>query len=366
MKKFIKNHRGLIFTALLFIGVLGILPIVGLAFAGTSSEALGLLAGGLSPLAAVSLIGSIGTSGTYPDMTADGLNKLIPEMFSMESRPNLYGRLVLDDITNTDFTGQIKNQGDTVHIPTDPTTTGFNYKIGMLIPLEYLESPAISYTVDYARGFNFAVDDVVAKQSAIKDWLSRYGAIAAKDAKQSIEETVLGAIYADADTTTSGLTAGADADINLGVTGTPVGLSAATVTDFIADCAQTLTDNKVDEENRWMVIPPFMQTLLLKSEYKDASGTGMDKSAMLKGRAALLPIHGFTMYVSNYLAKDNGTANYHMLFGHKMAVSFVSQMNKVEKYRPDQGFSDALKGLTVYGFKTIQNKALGTACVKKA
>lgn len=310
-------------------------------------------------------VGAIGYTGTYPNMTADDVNKLIPEMFALESRPNLYGRLVLDDITNTAFTSQIKNQGDTVHIPTDPTTTGFNYKIGMLIPLEYLASPSISYTVDYARGFNFAVDDVVQKQSAIKNWLDRYGAIAAKDAKESIETTVLGSIYADADTTTSGTTAGADANIDLGVTGTPVSLTASTVTDFIADCAQTLTDNKVPEEDRWMVIPPFMQTLLMKSEYKDASGTGMDKSAMLKGRAALLPIHGFTIYTSNYLTKDAGTANYHMLFGHKMAVSFVSQMTKVEKYRPDQGFSDALKGLTVYGFKTIQPKALGTACVKK-
>lgn len=344
MKRFIKNLNWAAFALLFVLTALGITPIVGLA---------------------VLFVGAIGYTGDYPNMTADDVNKLIPEMFALESRPNLYGRLVLDDITNTAFTNQIKNQGDTVHIPTDPTTTGFNYKIGMLIPLEYLASPAISYTVDYARGYNFAVDDVVNKQSAIKNWLDRYGAIAAKDAKEAIETNVLGNIYADADTTTSGLTAGADADINLGVTGTPVSLTAANVTDFIADCAQTLTDNKVPEEDRWMVIPPFMQTLLMKSEYKDASGTGMDKSAMLKGRAMLLPIHGFTMYTSNYLTKDTGTANYHMLFGHKMAVSFVSQMTKVEKYRPDQGFSDALKGLTVYGFKAIQPKALGTGCVKK-
>jgi len=344
MKKYMKYLNWGTFALLLLLTVTGILPIVG----------IGML-----------FAGSIGTSGSYPDMTADGLNKLIPEMFALESRPNLYGRLVLDDITNTQFTNQIKLQGDTVHIPTDPTTTGFNYKKGMLIPLEYLESPAISYTVDYARGFNFAVDDVTQKQSAIKDWLSRYGAIAAKDAKQNIEETVLGSIYADADTTTSGLTAGADADIIMGVTGNPVALLSTTVTDFIADCAQTLNDNKVDKENRWMVIPTFMETLLMKSEYKDSSAMGNGTSAMLKGAAPLLPIHSFKMYTSNYLTKDSGTANYHMLFGHKMAVSFVSQMTNVEKYRPDQGFSNALKGLTVYGFKTIQPLALGTACVKK-
>jgi len=318
-----------------------------------------------SKLTRMNQIGAIGTAGSYPDYSSAGLNKLIPMMFALESRENLYGRLVLNDITNTRFTKEIANVGDTVQIPTDPTTNGFNYKKGMLIPLEYLESPAITYTVDYAWGFNFAVDDIDQKQEAIKDWLSRYGAIAAKDAKVNIETKLLGSIYADASTSTSGLTAGKDGDINLGVTGTPVALTATTVTDFIADCAQTLTDNNVPEEDRWMVIPSFMNTLLMKSEYKDAAGMGTDKSAMLKGRAALLPIHGFTMYVSNYLTKDAGTANYHSLFGHKMAVSFVSQMTKVEKYRPPQAFCDAMKGLTVYGYKTIQPLAVGTGCVKK-
>ena len=309
--------------------------------------------------------GGIGTSGSYPDMSPEGVNKLIAAMFALDSRPNLYGRMCMADITNTDFTGQIKVQGDTVHIPTDPRATVFAYKIGMALPMEYLSSPAISYTVDYAAAFNFGVDAVVAKQSAIKNWVDRYGAIAAQDTKEYIEEAIFGAVYADADTTTSGLTAGADADISLGVTGTPVSLTPSTVTDFIADCAQTLRDNKVKRENCYMVIPPFMETLLMKSEYKDNSSMGGDKSAMLKGEAPLLPIHGFKMYTSNYLTKDSGTANYHVLFGHKSAVSFVSQMNDVKRYEPDQGFSTALKGLTVFGYKTIQPLAFGSACVKK-
>lgn len=321
---------------------------------------------GLTPLMGVAMLfgGPVGRAAGYPDYTADGLNKLIPTLFAGEARENLYARTCLTDITNTDFAGEIKNLGDRVEIPTDPYITISNYKKGQLLNVEYLESDAITYSVDHAKSFNFAVDDVDQKQFKIKDWVSRYGGIAARDMKTAIETHFLSLVYADADTTTSGATAGADANIDLGVTGTPVPLTASNVTDYIADCAQVLTDNNVPEEDRWMVIPSFVQTLLMKSEYKDAAAMGTDQSAMLKKRT-VAPIHGFTMYVSTLLAKDTGTANYHMPFGQKMATSFVSQFVKVEKYRPERAFSDAMKGLNVYGFKTIQDKALGHGVVKK-
>lgn len=344
MKKFAQYINWAVFGLLIVLSLLGLAPVVGVG---------------------VLFAGTVGRAAGYPDQSADGLNKLIPILFSGVARENLYARTCLSDITNTDFTGEIKNLGDRVEIPTDPNVTISNYVKGQLLDVEYLESPAITYTVDYAKSFNFAVDDIDLKQFKIKDWVSRYGGIAARDMKNAIETHFLSLVYADADTTNAGATAGADANINLGITGTPVSLSATTVTDYIADCAQCLTDNNVPEEDRWMVIPSFMQTLLMKSEYKDAAAMGTDQSAMLKKRT-VAPIHGFTIYVSTLLTKDAGTANYHTIFGHKMATSFVSQFVKVEKYRPERAFADAMKGLNVYGFKTIQDKALGHGVVTKA
>jgi hypothetical protein len=343
MKRFMKKLNWATIALLFILTLVGLTPIVGLGIA---------------------FAGVVGRGAGYPDYSYDGLNKLIPILFSGEARENLYARTCLSDITNTDFTGEIKNLGDRVVIPTDPYITISDYKKGQLLNVEYLESDAITYTIDYAKSFNFAVDDIDQKQFKIKDWVSRYGGIAARDMKKAIETHFLSLVYADADITNAGATAGADANIDLGVTGTPVALSAANVTDYIADCAQVLSDNNVPEENRWMVLPTFMQTLLMKSEYKDAAAMGTGESAMLKKRT-VAPIHGFTMYVSTLLSKDVGTSNYHVPFGQKMATSFVSQFVKVEKYRPERAFSDAMKGLNVYGFKTIQGKALGHGVVKK-
>jgi hypothetical protein len=42
-----------------------------------------------------------------------------------------------------------------------------------------------------------------------------------------------------------------------------------------------------------------------------------------------------------------------------MALAFVTQISKVETYRPQSGFADAIKGLNVFGFKTVQDVAMG-------
>ena len=42
------------------------------------------------------------------------------------------------------------------------------------------------------------------------------------------------------------------------------------------------------------------------------------------------------------------------------AIAFAEQIVKVEAYRPENGFKDALKGLHVYGAKVVRPDALAT------
>jgi hypothetical protein len=44
--------------------------------------------------------------------------------------------------------------------------------------------------------------------------------------------------------------------------------------------------------------------------------------------------------------------------GHSSAISYAEQIVKVEGYRPEGKFSDALKGLHVYGGKVVEPDAL--------
>ncbi|MDP2366560.1 MAG: hypothetical protein Q8M94_22625, partial [Ignavibacteria bacterium] len=64
----------------------------------------------------------------------------------------------------------VKAMGDKVIVPTIPDVPVHDYKKGELFVADYLESPAIEMTVDKAKRFNFAVDEIDLKQMKIKDW----------------------------------------------------------------------------------------------------------------------------------------------------------------------------------------------------
>ena len=51
-----------------------------------------------------------------------------------------------------------------MYIRTVPDITISDYKKGQALDLEHPENPNIEFTIDYAKYFNFAIDDVDKKQ----------------------------------------------------------------------------------------------------------------------------------------------------------------------------------------------------------
>ena len=47
------------------------------------------------------------------------------------------------------------------------------------------------------------------------------------------------------------------------------------------------------------------------------------------------------------------------MFGHSMGLTFAETLSKSELYRHPDYFADAIKGLHLYGAKTIRPAALG-------
>jgi hypothetical protein len=52
--------------------------------------------------------------------------------------------------------------------------------------------------------------------------------------------------------------------------------------------------------------------------------------------------------------------------GSSIATTYAEQINKVEAFRPEKRFADALKGLHLYGAKVVRPEALVVASVKVA
>jgi hypothetical protein len=182
---------------------------------------------------------------------------------------------------------------------------------------------------------------------------------------------MLGGVYADADSTNCGATAGAvTGGYNLGASGAPVPITKANIIDYITYCGGALDENDVPDENRWMVIPSWMAVMLKGSDLKDASMTGDAKSVV---RSSLLGmIDRFMIYQSNNIGKvaaateASGFQSFYVLFGSKDAISFANQFVKTESLRSSRSFDTIVRGLMVWDYKVVQPKALGYLYARKS
>lgn len=290
----------------------------------------------------------------------------VPEIWSGKLLVKFYEATVIAAITNTDYEGEIKDQGDKVIIRTVPDITIRDYSKGQSLQIERPESPNVELIIDKAKYFNFICDDIDKHQTdiALMDSWSRD---ASQQMKISIDTGFLADVYTDADSNNKGSAAGAiSGAFDLGVSGTPVAITKANILDFIVDVGTVMDEQNLPESDRWMVQPAWFCGNILKSDLKDASLAGDGTSMLRNGRIGV--IDRFTIYNSNLLATvadTSGFTAYHAMAGHKSAISFAAQMTKMESLRAESTFGTLVRGLNVYGYEVLKEVSLCDLYIRK-
>jgi hypothetical protein len=282
----------------------------------------------------------------------------IPEIWSGKLIEKFYAATVLSAIANTDYEGEIKNMGDVVHIRTKPTITIRDYQVNQDLLIERPSSNIVDLTIDNAKYFNEALDDIMEVQSDI-NLLSLWSDDASEQMKIVIDTAVLATLDAGVAAVNKGLTAGRiSGNINLGAAGAPVAVTALNIVDAIVDMGTVLDEQNIPETGRWLVIPPWVAALIKKSDLRNASISGDGVSLVRNGRLGM--IDRFTMYSSNLLpTATEGTASAFRVFaGHPHGLTFASQITKLEQMRSERSFSTLMRGLQVYGNKVLDGIAL--------
>lgn len=320
--------------------------------------------------------GSSTTPPIYP--TGSSGNNLastgfIPEIWSGKLVEKFYASTVLSAISNTDYEGEIKNQGDKVKIRTKPTITISDYRADGLLALQRPTGNVIELAIDKGKYFNTILDDVMDVQSDL-NLLSMWSDDAAEQMKITIDTDVLANILGQAASQNKGATAGkVSGNINLGVTSTgPLSVVARSpstgkveIVDAILRLGQALDEQNIPETGRWVVLPTWAATLIKQSELREAYLSGDGTSMLRNGRIGM--VDRFTLYTSNLL--PSGTAGglaageYVMYAGHAHGLTFASQVSKVETLRSEQTFGTVLRGLQVYGYKVVDSTAIAQAII---
>lgn len=325
---------------------------------------------------------SLAVSGNYYGAGAgvDGYaGKFIPEIWSGKLQAKFYDTTVLGAIANTDWEGEISDQGDKVKIRTVPSLTIRDYQKGQSLTTEVPSTNVIELNIDKGKYFAVVADDVDKIQSDLR-LMDIFSNDASQQMKIAVDTDVLAGLVNTADAANKGRTAGRiDGGLDLGdgfhatvasrrsmaiVPGTSTA-TARTPLDFLIDMGQAMDEQNLPESGRFVVVPAWFAAMFKKGDLKNAQLAGDEVSIARNGRVG--EVDRFTIYVSNLLpfqtsltdtAGGTGKKGFHIFAGVKEGLTFASQVTKVERLRAQTTFGDIMRGLNAYGYKVVTPKAI--------
>lgn len=270
----------------------------------------------------------------------------IPEVWSQKLNQMLEKNCVMLQCVNRNWEGDIKNQGDTVKIIT-PATVSVSTLTSDSITYSSLTPTSKDLVIDQRKFFAFKIDDVANVQSNMDIMEAHLGN--AQKAIEEVQDSYLLGLQADVPT----------ANI-VGSEESPISLSKTTIYENFVKLALALKNsNAVHAGVRpWVVINPTIESYLLQSTEFISAHKVADETLR---EGSIGRIAGMDVLVStNLTAVDS---KYYVLAGTNEAITFASQLSKIESLRDKDSFSDLVRGLYLYGAKTVQPNALAKMVV---
>ena len=271
--------------------------------------------------------------------------EFIPTLWSARFLANLRKNLVYGQIASREYEGELA-YGNKVRIShIGPITiTDYSTTTGVVAP-EDVKGDGVYLEVTEQKAFNFKVEDIVAVQSNAR----------------LIDEAMGEAAYAMADGIDKFIAGHyTEAGITIGDDTTPQAVTAATAYDLLVDIGVKLDEANVPKMGRFIVLTPWYLGMLSK----DARFTKEPK-ILANGVVDGQIVASMQLYSSNNVPNTTGT-KYKVVAGVSKALAYAGQISKIEKYRPEAHFADAVKGLFVYGAKVVQPEALLCMTANKA
>ena len=281
------------------------------------------------------------------------LTTFIPELWNARLLNALDKAHVFAGLVNRDYEGDIKKQGDTVHINTigEVTIGTYTKDTDFTSGPQALTATDSTLVINQAKYFNFAVDDIDTAQAAgdIMDKAMQRAAYGLADAADKYLADQLAAAITTANGNQVGTTA--------------VALTKENVYENIVKMKTILDKANVPTTGRWLVVPPEMVALILQDDRFVKTGGTKAEDTLANGWVARAV--GFDIYESNNCnsANASSTTTYTITAGDEGACTYAEQISDTEAYRPEKRFADAVKGLHLYGAKVVDPKRLaGLKC----
>jgi hypothetical protein len=268
---------------------------------------------------------------------------MLPQIWSARILAKLEKNLVFAQpgVVNRDYEGDIRADGDRVHIHSFNDLTVSSYtKNSTTISYENLTDSRVTLLIDQSKYFAFSVDDIDAAQ--MRPELIDAASDRAAYQLAEVADSYVAGLYSGASTSSP------DNTIETSQ------FTATNVYQKFVDLSVLMDQVNLPAEGRYVVVPPWVKGLLLQNS---TFVTASKPDAVLNGQIG--QIAGLNILVSNNV-KTTGTspAVSHMMAGHASALAYAEQIVNVEGLRLEGSFADAVRGLHLYGAKVLDGARL--------
>lgn len=284
------------------------------------------------------------------------ITNFIPELWSAAVQVPFEKTLVYAQgtVSNRQYEGQIREQGDTVHVTSiaDPTVRPYDKSTDLTT--EDLDDEQVSLTVDQGAYFSFRVNDVDRVQAA-----GDFQGPATQRAGHRLADGL--------DRYVAGLYTGVDPANNLTPTeGDPAAVTPIDITDpgaaydVLVALGVRLDEADCPTMGRYVVVPPDFHGKLQSDDRfarVDASGSNETLRNGIVGRAA-----GFDVLKSNN-APSPTSGQRVVQAGIPDAISVAEQITQTEVLRAQARFADIVRGLHIYGARLFRPEGIAVATV---
>ncbi|MCI5824716.1 MAG: hypothetical protein MRZ90_07225 [Candidatus Gastranaerophilales bacterium] len=263
----------------------------------------------------------------------------VPEIWGGKLNAGLEKNCVMLQCVNRNWEGDIATQGDTVKIitPGDVTISSLDSSVSY----SEIAPTSASLVIDQKKVFAFKINDVALAQAntdIMEGYLNK-----AKHAIEVEQDVYLLGKHVDV---ASGNTLGGT---------TAISLTASNIYSQFVQLAQILKNSSAitDGKKPWVVINPDIEALLLQSSQFTSSYQIADETLR---NGSIGRIAGMDVLVTPNLTATDSKIN--VLAGTNDAITYASQLAKIEVLRDPDSFSDLVRGLYLYGAKTVNAGAL--------
>lgn len=243
---------------------------------------------------------------------------------------------VFASVANTEFQGQLQNLGDRVKMMQIGGITINPYSKDANITIQDLDDAALELIADQPHYFAFKANDIEAIQAKTKV-LSQAASNAAYGFRDKVDEYFAGLH--------------ASAGLHSYSTGTtPWDVTSLTIEDVLLSIKEQIA--RWPQDGRFIICPEWFHNKLILAGLSIKT----DNDALFQNGLVSRAM-GFDFLLSENVSATSQTTWDHtkiMVGVRGQSLSFADAISKIEAFRPENRFEDAVKGLYIFGGKIVR------------